>query len=83
MYADDIVIFFDSSQGLQDRLNMLEKFCNDWCIKVNIKKTKVLIFNKAGRKNSEQFTIQNNLLECVSCYRYLGVYFTASGSFPQ
>lgn len=83
MYADDIVIFSSSSQGLQDRLNMLEQFCDDWCINVNIKKTKVLIFNKAGRKISENFTLQNNHLECVTSYRYLGVYFTASGSFHQ
>ena len=50
MYADDIVIFFFFSEGLQDRLSKIEKFCDDWCMKVNIKKTKVLIFNKAGRK---------------------------------
>lgn len=52
-------------------------------MKVNIKKNKVLIFNKAGRKISEKFTLQNNILECISNNRYLGVYFTASGSFHQ
>ena len=81
MYADDIVIFSTSAEGLQDRLRKLEKFCDDWCMKVNIKKTKILIFNKAGRKISEKFSFQNNILECVQSYRYLGVYFTASGSF--
>ncbi len=50
-------------------------------MKVNIKKTKVLIFNKAGKKIVENFRFQENFLECVSNYRYLGVHFTASGSF--
>jgi hypothetical protein len=48
MYADDIVIFSISANGLQQKLKLLEKYCSDWCMKVNIKKTKVLIFNKAG-----------------------------------
>ncbi len=81
MYADDVVIFSTSAEGLQDRLRKLEKFCGDWCMKVNIKKTKILIFNKAGRKINEKFIFQDKEIECVQNYRYLGVHFTASGSF--
>ncbi len=40
MYADDIVIFSTSAEGLQERLHKLETFCKDWCLKVNIKKLK-------------------------------------------
>ena len=39
MYADDIVIFSTSANGLQQKLKLLEKYCSDWCMKVNIKKT--------------------------------------------
>ena len=81
MYADDIVIMSTSAEGLQSRLKQLEKYCADWCLKVNIKKTKIVIFNKAGRKIHSNFLFQNNLIECVSNYKYLGVQFTASGSF--
>ena len=49
MYADDIVLLSKSSQGLQEKLNKLKDFCNDWCLNINIKKTKVLVFNKAGK----------------------------------
>lgn len=81
MYADDVVIFSKTPEGLQERLRKLEMFCNDWCLKVNIRKTKIVVFNKAGRKIQHPFHFQDNLIECVSSYRYLGVYFTASGSF--
>ena len=40
MYADDMVIFSTSPEGLQNKLNSLEKYCADRGMKVNIKKTK-------------------------------------------
>ncbi len=39
MYTDDIVIFSTSLNGLQQKLKLLEKYCSDWCMKINIKKT--------------------------------------------
>ena len=81
MYADDIVLLSKSSKGLQQKLNCLDKFCTDWCLDVNVSKTKVLIFNKAGRHLKENFTLNKEPLECVTSYKYLGIHFTASGSF--
>ena len=81
MYADDIVIMSTSAEGLQQRISILETYCNDWCLKINIKKTKVMVFNKAGRIMQCKFKLQNNHIECTPCYKYLGTYFSASGSF--
>ena len=83
MYADDIVIMATSKSGLQERLNSLEGFCNEWCLQVNISKTKVLIFNKTGRHLKDNFHFDGNTLESVQTYRYLGVTFTPSGLFYQ
>lgn len=81
MYADDVVIFSTSPEGLQNKLNCIGKFCDDWGMKVNIKKTKVIIFNKAGRLIRHKFFYKNSEIDCVSNYKYLGIFFTASGSF--
>ena len=81
MYADDIVIFSLSPEGLQNKLFSLESYCDDWGMKVNIKKTKVIIFNKAGRTIKHKFMYKNLELECVPNYYYLGIYFTASGTY--
>jgi hypothetical protein len=81
MYADDVVLLSSSPMGLQQKLNCLAKFCKDWGLTVNTSKTKILIFNKAGRHISHKFLMDSEHLECVKSYKYLGVYFTASGSF--
>ena len=40
MYADDMVILSSTAEGLQHKLDILEGFCNDWCLKVNTNKIK-------------------------------------------
>ena len=75
MYADDVVILSESALGLQEKLKKLEAYCADWCLYVNIDKTKVMTFNKAGRVIKSNFVLQNETTECVSTYRYLGFTF--------
>ena len=59
MYADDVVILSESALGLQEKLKKLEAYCADWCLNVNIDKTKVMVFNKAGRVIKSNFVFQN------------------------
>ena len=48
LYADDIVIFSETDEGLQSGLDILYKYCQTWKLKVNINKTKVIVFRKGG-----------------------------------
>jgi hypothetical protein len=66
LYADDLILISDSQQGLQDRLNILHKYCKDWCMKININKTKVMIFNKSGRLITRNLNLNNHSIECAS-----------------
>lgn len=79
MYADGIVTLSSSAKGIQARLSKLEKYWSDWCL--NIQKTKEMIFNKVGRNITQKLMFQNNMIDCVSSYKYLGVHLTVSGSF--
>jgi hypothetical protein len=81
MYADDIVLLSTSPQGLQNKLDILKQYCNDWCLTVNTNKTKVLIFNKAGKHIKHTFNFNDTQFECVNRYKYLGIHVCASGSF--
>lgn len=81
MYADDIILLSSSAQGLQQKLNRLNEYCKDWCLNINTDKTKVLIFNKAGRHITQHFLFNDINIGCVSQYRYLGVTFCDSGIF--
>ena len=83
MYADDLILLASSPNGLQSKLDILDKYCNDWCLNVNLSKTKVMVFNKPGKKLSGNFSIHNKCIECVQQYKYLGVYFCNSGSFTM
>ena len=75
------VLLSKSAEGMQEKLDKLSAFCTDWCLDINIKKTKILVFNKAGKHLSHKFVFQNNNLECVSGYKYIGIWFNKSGSF--
>ena len=82
MYADDVILLSSSAAGLQQKLDLLQTFCEDWCLSINIEKTKILIFNKAGSLiNDHKFNIFGNAISCTNTYKYLGVLFSASGTF--
>ena len=48
---------------------------------MNVTKTKVLIFNKAGSLLENRLYFDENCLANFRHYRYLGVHFSASGAF--
>ena len=81
LYADDVILLSQNETGLQNCLNKLENYCTDWCLDVNLDKTKVLIFNKAGKLYNYEFKYNGKTLENVREYKYLGVIFCISGSF--
>jgi hypothetical protein len=78
LYADDLVLISNNAEGLQHKLEILHQYCKDWCLKVNIKKTKVVIFNKTGR-----LILGSEVIECVNRYKYLGIMLSASGNFKK
>ena len=90
MYADDIILLSKSAKGLQEKLDILNTYCKDWCLTVyckdwcltvNTSKTKILIFNKAGRLIKHSFRYGNENIECVSNCKYLGIWFSSSSSY--
>ena len=59
----------------------LYRYCTEWCLSINISKTKVIIFNKTGKLVQDIFHIENQAIECVTSYKYLGIMLQASGKF--
>jgi len=48
-YADDTVVFAESSAQLQRVLNAMFEYCRMWDLKINSNKTKVVVFWKTKR----------------------------------
>ena len=81
LYADDIVLFGNTSEELQKSLDVLEEYCDRWRLTVNTSKTKILIFRKGGRLSGDlQFKYKGNAIEIVKKFCYLGIVFTSGGS---
>ena len=84
LYADDIVIFANNAEELQLGLNFLSEYCTRWKLKVNALKTKVLIFRKGGTlQRNLIFLYEDQPIEIVSSFKYLGIVFTTGGSFSE
>ena len=83
LYADDVVLLSDTKSGLDNCLSRLEDFCNMWCIDVNLRKTKVVIFNKSGKLLNYVFKFKGEIIENVQSFKYLGIVFSSSGSFSN
>ena len=67
-YADDQVLFATSPSSLQSMLTDLENYCNQWGLKINVNKTKVLIFEKGGRRTNYDFYLYDEKFEMVNSF---------------
>jgi hypothetical protein len=82
LYADDIALVSSTEEGLQYCIDKLNSYCKTWNLTINIKKTKVIIFNTSGRiiKN-EGFKVGNEILEVVKETKYLGIVFNSNCTY--
>ena len=80
MYADDTVLFANTNHDLQYTLNKYTEYCKMWKLNVNITKTKIMYF---GRKDSYNFSMNNENVEIVNNFKYLGVVFSRNGKFSD
>lgn len=74
LFADDLVLFSKTQPGLQKGLNTLEYFCDTKKLKVNTKKSKIMVFKNGsvyGRRETWQY--KGEQLERVKEFTYLGV----------
>ena len=70
-FADDQAMVSSSNAGLQRIIDALNKASNDYGMKINIKKTKVMRVRKTGGKKIK-ITINGHRVEQVRQFVYLG-----------
>ena len=80
LFADDIALFTTNPQSLQNQLNELYQYSKKWGLKINVKKTKICIFQKRWQNPDFDFTINNDNVEVVKNFVYLGINFTHTGN---
>ena len=50
LWADDLLLMSETEQGLQNAIDKMADFYSSLNLPINIKKTKIIIFNKRGLK---------------------------------
>lgn len=55
-----------------------------WKLKINVNKTKVIVFRKGGNLDrSAKFSFNGEQIEIIKSFSYLGIIFTQGGSFSE
>ena len=82
LWADDLLLISQSESGLQKCLDKTQNFYEDLGLKINVKKTKIMIFNKRDITVSDKFkfTLNKEKVEVAEQYQYLGIKLRPSGS---
>jgi hypothetical protein len=82
MFADDLTIGSFTVNGLQREIDQIVKFCSDWNLKCNLKKTKILVFKKGGETEKERemvYVRYDQLIDVVNAISYLGITLESTG----
>ena len=74
-----------TSSQLIDTLTQVQRSENPivlgWMMKINLRKTKIMVFHKSTRKNAEpRFLIDGQIINVVQEYNYLGTQISSSGN---
>ena len=79
LFTDDLANFWLSQEDLQNKINILEEYCYNWGLELNIKKNKIIIFNKHGANIKKfKFYYRDKEIEIAKQYTYLGFTFIPS-----
>ena len=72
MFADDIALVAPSRSALQKLIHICERYCKQFCLNFNAKKSKVMVFGKSFSDQFSPVNIDSVPIECVSDWKYLG-----------
>ena len=84
LFADDLLILSESKEGLQNSINNLSKYCYNWQLTINVKKTKTMIFQRVDSKHEKSIaTYETENLTNVSEYTFLGIQVKSNGDLKH
>jgi len=83
LFADDIVLFTTDPNSLQSQIDAVHHYSVKWGLKINISKTKICVFEKKKQNVYPDFYIDNETIETVDKFVYLGIKFTYTGNMQN
>ena len=89
LFADDTSILFshkpreDITQEMNEVLNRLKKWSEDWMVDLNPEKTKCMLVNQAINFLKSRPVMGNEELEFADCHKHLGVILNSKCTWLQ
>ena len=84
LFADDVANCSDTVIELQRQLNSIYDFCLEYGMKVNERKTEIIVFRNGGPlRANEHWLLNGNAVNVTSVYKYMGIVFTPKLSWTK
>jgi hypothetical protein len=84
LLADDVVLLSETVVGLQRQLNNLHQAAVNLQLKVNMKKSNIVVFRKGGYLAAREcWYFDGVMMPVVNAYKYLGILFSTRLSFTS
>ena len=84
LHADDAVLVAESAEDLQNLINIVDEYCRDWRMLLNLDKSKAMVVPKQVRNKTAAEVINDEIKQAVTVrgvevpfvneYKYLGVW---------
>jgi hypothetical protein len=82
LFADDLAVSSFTSNGLQKEIDQIVRYCKEWNLKCNLRKSKIVVFKKGGKlKNTERWNIAGQNIEIIDKFKYLGITVENTGGW--
>lgn len=78
-YADDLVIMAKSEEGMKEMLKRMERYLKLKKLQLNIEKSKIICFEKRGRRRKIKWKWEGKEIEEVAEVKYFGVVLKKNG----
>ncbi|MGL4388826.1 MAG: reverse transcriptase domain-containing protein [Brevinema sp.] len=81
IYADDLILFAQSTKKLQENLDMWHSELNKYGMKINVKKTEVMTLGKISKNINMQ--LEGNQIKHTKSIKYLGAIINENGDLSE
>lgn len=82
-YADDIILLSPTQHGMDKMIRLCEDYARNVMVKFNGSKSKVIVFDKGKCDMKPVFTVDGQVLECVTKLDYLGYKLSGDRGDPH
>ena len=79
LYADDVVVMSESAEELQELLDVVSEYGNDFGVNFSSEKSQVMVVNGTDEERNRLWMIGNSELKQANEYKYLGVWMSPRG----